>query len=147
MSGTRGQAIKAAILAALADAPGLEGVTVAYSAPTRDLPRECLYGGQIEMQQHISAGRTPDGHTTRDEEGVLEVHIRVEKLGGTEQETEIRATELGTALEEFLSLNTPVMAAGNLDASVEGYVLVSASDEDGATSLMTYRIATETTIQ
>src|SRR6185369_3055051 len=121
------------------------GVQVTY-APTRDMDRECVYGGQVEMQQHISAGRNSDGYTTRDETGVIEIHIRVTAPGSDQQVTEARAVELGTALEDFLSLNTPVIENGTLDASVEGYVLTSWADDDGATTIMTYRIGTETTI-
>lgn len=145
MSGTRGVAIKAAIMAALKGAPGLEGVQVTYS-PGRDMEREWVFGGSVEMSQTISAGRDADGHTTRDEKGVLEIHIQVRAPGADHETTEGRAVELGEALEDFLSLNTPDMPAGTLDASVEGYVLNSWFDDDAAITQMTYRIGTEMTI-
>ncbi len=145
MSGTLAVAIKTAIITALQAAPGLDGIQVEYS-DTRDMAREVVYGGQIEMTQRISGGRTADGHTTRDETGVLQLHLMVMKPGGTKQDTEARAVAIGAEVENFLALNTPTMPSGTLDASIEGYVITSWYDDDAANTLLTYRIGTSATI-
>lgn len=140
MATSNAQRVKAAIIGALADAPGLSGVQVAYSLP-RSPEREVVYGGGIDVDQKIGTGRSSEGNTTRDEDASIDLHVRVQLPGEDCEAVEARALELGEAVESHLALTTPDVL-GLLDASVSGYELVSGVDDDSAIAVLTYHIQT-----
>lgn len=145
MAASNAQAVKAAIITALQALQGttLAGVQVEYSFP-RDLMRECIYGGRIQGNQEIGAGRS-SGNTSRDERVVILLHLRVSKPGGTCADAEARALAIGAVVEGYLAANTP-SATGLLDASIDSFDLDSDIDDDGAYALLTYRIQTQSYI-
>lgn len=135
---SNGPAIKAALIAALSDAPGLDGVDVGYSW-TQAMGRECIYGGAVSVEQSISSGRDAEGNVTRDEDVTVNLHIRVSAIGDTNEAAELRAIEIGAALETYLALHMPDLP-GLLTVDVTGYDLASSFDDDGAFALCTYPV-------
>ena len=141
MTPSIGRAVKAAIITDLAAL--LTTIPVLYSLP-RDIPRQLVYGGRIDMDQRISAGRTSAGDTTRDEDGTIAVHIRTR---GTDAEAaEVAALSYGAYLEAYLAGTGPVVS-GLTNAEVDNYELVSGPDDEGFSALLTYRIGIRATIQ
>lgn len=148
MSGTVAAAAKAALLGTtnvLSALPGLAGVTIAYSAPTRDVPREVIYGGNLSGPVTLSAMR---GGTRmkRQEDLSLRLHIRVYEPGNaTTQATDARATAICTVVEEYIAANTTLGdVTGLLAATVESVSLDGWLDDDGATSVLDLSIALKT---
>jgi hypothetical protein len=111
---------------------------VEYSPPN-SVEREGLYGGRIDMAQEISAGRGSQGFTTRDEDGSIAFHYHSYLPGGTCEEAEERALEMGVDLEEVLALTTPDVPA-LLNASVTGYELTSYANDEAAWAVLTYQV-------
>lgn len=138
MSGTSVVVVKRALLAALQTA--LPGVQVLYSW-NGDAERECIYLGDAEFTQAYLAfaggGRVP-----RTENVSAVVHVSVVEPGGTEEDTEVRAAEIGTLLEHALAGN-PTQTAAALNFRVTGGDLVSGSDDENAISVLSYEVLAE----
>src|SRR5260221_68993 len=101
-------AVKAALITALAAAPDLSGIQVAYSRP-RDMERECIYGGHIAVTQAVDAGKDNSGSSPRTEVAHIDIHIRVAAIGDDVEAAEARAVELGAVIEAYLAVEVPIV--------------------------------------
>jgi hypothetical protein len=137
LSGTIAAAAKAALLGrngVLAGLSGLEGVAVGYDM-LRDAPREMVFGGDAEGSVQLSAFKG-GGRLKREENLSLVVEIRVHDKGQeTTEDTDVRAIEISTVIEEYIAANPKLGDLPNLlKATVDGVKLSSWLDDDGATS-------------
>lgn len=130
--------IKAAIIDALREAPGMGDVSVGYSWSAK-MGRECIYGGSISVTQKVSSGRDDEGNATRDETAIIDIHVRVGNIGEDNEAAETRAVEIGAALEAYLAVHTPSVP-GLLAIEVGGYALASSFDDQGAFALALYPV-------
>lgn len=146
MSGTSSVAVKRAVIAAVA--AGLAGqgengadVQVAYSWPGERAERECVYGGDIEFTQSpmTFAG---GGRTKRREVVSVQVHVAVTKPGTDNEETEVRAVEIGEALEHALAGN-PTQSGQALGFTVVAGELMSGFTDEDSISVLSYEVRVE----
>ncbi|WP_018658461.1 hypothetical protein [Actinomadura flavalba] len=125
-----------AVAAALADGGPLDGVQVAYAWPGRRMDRECVHGGAMDWE--TSPASLANGE---DVALVMDVHIVIVRPGGTVEETDARAAELGAALAAAVHADPSLGGQpGVLDAAVVGGDLDHGADDDSATSVLTQRI-------
>jgi hypothetical protein len=140
MAGTNAVAAKKAIIALLRAAPKLAGVQVAYSWPTRDAEREVISGGKFEFtQQREGYG------SAREENLTLDLFIVVRTPGGTVEDAETRAVELGSIVEDVVRANPHL--AGVKVAGVAGGDSNSGVDDDSAVCELAYHIACVSTLR
>lgn len=138
MSGTSVVVVKRALVAALQTA--LPGVQVLYSW-SGDAERECVYLGDAEFSQELLT--FAGGGRTRRREGVsAAVHVAVQMPGGTEEDTEARAVEIGTLLEHAIAGN-PTQTGAALNFTVTGGDMASGSDDESALSVLSYEVLAE----
>lgn len=143
MAGTHVVEVKKALVAGLqalaVDDGDLEGVTVEYAyKPDRTL-RERIYTGRA-TGQHEPANMHP-GRTSRDEQMTFELVIVVEKVGGSAEDAEDRAVEIGTVVEEYIGDNRKGFAGAEWMV-VEGTVdLVPMFNDSGALAVLTYTVS------
>lgn len=146
MAGTNVAAAKSALVDALVALTGtglaLDGVQVAYSFPGRTLQREVIYGGAAIGPVELSAMRGAAGRVKRVERPTLELHVLVTDPGhDTTRETDARASEIGAVVEELIAGDPTIGGlAGLKSAVVVGMELDGGADDDGAESILTYRI-------
>lgn len=143
MSGTRAAAAKARLLGAdglLQALPGLEDVTVAYSLP-RDVPREIVYGGPVAGEVSLATMRA-GGRIKRQEDLAMALVIRVNDPGrDTTEATDVRAVEIGTAIEEYIAGNPTLDDLPDLKlAAVQAVELDGWVDDDGATTILALQV-------
>ncbi len=153
MAGTNAVRIKKALFDALTDAPALEGVQVEYSYPGPHVDRELIHGGKIEGPQSYPVMRGGPGRKPRQENLTFKVHIVVSVPGATPYEVELRCTELGGELENFLAAN-PDLSGHLADIGRQviyggvTYVdLDSDSDDEGAIAVLTYDVTFESRLR
>ncbi len=145
MAGTNAAAAKKALIDALDALTGTGGsladVQVAYSFPGRTLQREVIYGGVAAGPLELSAMRG-SGRVKRIERPLLELHILVTDPGhDTTEVTDARAAEIGAVIEELLAADPTIGGVAGLKAAVAvGLELDGGVDDDGAESVLTYRI-------
>lgn len=122
--------------------PGLAGVQIAYNTPTRDVPREVVYGGDLSGPVSLSAMRG-SGRVKREESLSLRLHVRVNEPGNaTTQNTDARAVAICTAIEDYIAANTTLGGVTNLlGASVESVSLDGWIEDEGATSILDLSIS------
>lgn len=109
MAGTNAYAVKKALFDRLETASGtadsdLYQVQVDY-AWNGQAERERIYLGPVQIEQEFAALGRAGGRVSRDEWAVVSVFIEVMRPGATVQETDERAQELGTVLEELVAAN------------------------------------------
>ena len=140
MTGTSIVVVKRALVAALQTALAAEGVQVLYSW-TGEAERECVYLGDVEFTQEplTFAG---GGRTRRSEDVVAAVHVAVQIPGGTEEDVEARAVEIGTLLEHAIAGN-PTQTGAALQFTVTGGDMASGSDDESALSVLSYGVLAE----
>lgn len=140
MAGSVVVACKKALVALLAARPGLDGVQVAYSWPGDDLvERERVFMGRAR------GDHTPDGlkagRTFRNERATFDVEIQVEKVGGTPEEAEERASAIGKELEECVADNRTLGGVIGLNwAVMSSWTSTVLYNDKGSLAAMTYTI-------
>lgn len=119
------------VLAAL-----LSGVTVAYSEPTRDLPRELVYGGDVTGPVTLAAF-AGGSRIKRTEALTLLLHVRVYRPGATRETTDARAAAIGDVIGAYIAANWTLGGLSELlKATVDAIELTGWTDDDGAGSLL-----------
>lgn len=122
------------VLAAL-----LPGVTVAYAAPVRDIPRELVYGGTVIGPVEVAA-YAGGARIKRTEDLTLMIHIRVYKPGATREVTDGRAAEIADVISNYVAANWTLGDLPELKkAVVAGVETDGWTDDDGCGS--TYDMA------
>ena len=140
MPGTSAVAVKKAIIGLLADDPRLRGVQVAYSWPGRDAEREFICGGRFEFtQQREGYGRA------REENLTIDLFVTARKLGGTVEDAETRAVELGAIVEDVIGANPHLV--GVKVAGIAGGDSNSGFDDDTAVCELAYHVACVSTLR
>lgn len=150
MAGTNVVAAKKALIAKIAalDLGGDQagGVQVAYSWPGRNAEREVVHGGLATFDQNPLAFRA-GGRCPRQEDVTVEIHVAIALPGGTEEDVDTRAVEIGTVIEEAIAADPTLADAPDLKiARVDGGELESGFNDDGASALLTYRIILKSTL-
>lgn len=141
MAGTNAVAFKKALFDALAEAPALEGVQVSYGYPGDDAERELIHGGRVEGPQSYATIRGGGGRFPRDEELTVKVNIVVTKPGADPYEVELRATELGTVVEELLAGDPDLTGlTGIVYSGIANLFVDSDVDDDGAFGLLVFDV-------
>lgn len=139
MAGTNAVAAKQALVAKLAALPGLSGVQVAYSWPGSRAERECVHGGKVTFDQNPAAYRG-GGRQPRNEDVTVLIHVVVHKPGATVEDTDTRAVEIGTVIEDAVAADPTLSGATNLKiARIDGGELDHEFDDDSAASVLDYR--------
>jgi hypothetical protein len=133
---TRAAAVKAALLArfaeGLAAAAETRLVQVGYAFPG-DIERECVYFGSSRF------ARRRAGLGFDEESLTVNVHVFVRLPGGTVEETDRRAVEIGGFLEDMLT-SAPSLPGvdGVMFSAVESGELDGGFEDDAAVSLLDY---------
>jgi hypothetical protein len=150
MAGTNVVAAKKALIAKIAalDLGGEQagGVQVAYSWPGRNAEREVVHGGLSTFDQNPLAFRA-GGRCPRQEDVTVEIHVAVTIPGGSEEDVDTRAAEIGTVIEDAIAADPTLADALNLKiARVDGGELESGFNDDAAAAVLTYRIILKSTL-
>ncbi len=135
MTGTSVIEVKRALVAGIAAA--LPDVKVAYSWPGRTADRECIYMGDAEFTQKPLTFRRRGQPLTRDELVTVDVVVIVVLPGGTQEDVEARAVELGEQLEDLLAVDPHLVG---LAALVTGGDLISGFNDDEVSAILTYQV-------
>jgi hypothetical protein len=140
VSGSVAAAAKAKLVGTgnvLSGLTGLELFTVAYTPPTRDIPRLLIYGGKVSGPVQLAAmmGGT---RIKRTEELNLTLHIRVFEPGhATSEATDIVAAAASTVIENYIAANPTLGGVASLQiAKVESYELEGWSVDEGSCSVV-----------
>lgn len=141
MAGTNAVAAKAALRTLLAAAPGFVGVQVAYSAP-RDMAKESVWalddiGGPVTLAA-FQGGTGVALKRQEDLSGAWVIHVRGD--GRTVEANETRAAALGAVFEGVVATNPTLGVAGLKLAQISSFAMVSAPDDEGVTTQITYTI-------
>lgn len=107
MAGTNAVAVKKAVFDRLTAASALQTsplyqVQIDY-AWIGHADRERIYGGRVPFEQEFAALGRASGRVSRNELATVTLFIEVIKPGATVEETDQRATELGTVVEELIA--------------------------------------------
>ncbi len=140
MAGTNAVACKRELFRRLAAAPRLKGVQVAYAFPGRDIQRECIYGGGARTTQEFAAASP--ARKPRNETALVDVHVWVRLPGGSVEDADARAMEIGVVVEELLADDVnlggavPGLAFGGVN-SIDGDYM---ADDDAVTVIWSYQL-------
>jgi hypothetical protein len=142
VSGTAAVRFKKALAAAVDALPGMEGVKVGYGWDVigREQPREVVYFGRAEWDAEPLTFAPAGGRYGREENGVVQMYVAVRIPGGTQEDAETRAVEIGTVFEEWLATNPSVGLPDVKLGHVEGGLADSDPDDEGTTGLVNYRV-------
>lgn len=123
-------------------APLLTGVTVAYSAPLRDIPRELVYAGSVSGPVELRA-MAGGARLRRSENVTLQVFVRVYEPGvDNTQTTDARAVAIGDVIANYIATNPTLGDLTDLKlAQVSGVDLDGWIDDDGAGSVLTIAVS------
>lgn len=143
MAGTNAVAARQAVIAKIRalEIPAAGGgtVQVAYAWPGNAAEREVVHGSNPVTFDQAPAAFRGGGRCPRDEEVTVPVCVVVRALGGDVEETDVRAAEIGTVIEEDVAADPTLADAPNLKlARIDGGDLVHDFDDDGAVSVLTY---------
>jgi len=142
MAGSNAITIKRALIDYLGRAPRLQGVQIAYAFPGRTLARECIYAGGVRCEQQLVPIDRPTVRRPRAETATLTLVIQVRIPGGTLAETDARADELLTVIDELFA--DDVTLGGTVGSLAYGGVtageLTYAPDDDAAVSRLTITV-------
>lgn len=150
MAGTNAVLIKKALFDALAEAPELEDVQVSYGYPGPHVDRKLIHGGKVEGSQRYPVMRGGGGRHPRTETLTFKVHIVVSIPGDTVYDVELKCTELGTVLEEWLAAKPdlgPSAPEGLLFGGLSYVDLDSDADDEGAIGVLTYDVTFESRLR
>jgi hypothetical protein len=121
-------------------APLLQGVQVVYSAPTKDVKRELVYGGQVAGPVELKAF-AGGARVKRSETLTLALHIRVYRPNSTSEATDARAVEIGDVIANYIAANWTLGGLTELiRATVDGVELDNWTDDDGSGSILTLAV-------
>ncbi len=120
--------VKSAIINKLRLKPALAGVQIAYGWPGDALEKESIWVGKVSGNVKIAVMSA--GRKYRDDMFDVTVFISAGLEGGTEEETEARATVLLAALEDVLA-DDPSLG------SIAGLIDAELSSVDGPHSMLT----------
>lgn len=120
----------------------LPGVTVAYSDPSRDEPRESVYGGSVVGPVALAAFASAGGRMRRTEELTLRLVVRVYEPGHkTTEATDARAVEIADVITGYIATNWTLGDLAELKkATVDAVDLDGWLDDAGAGSVLTISI-------
>jgi hypothetical protein len=141
MAGTNALAYKQALVAAAASAPivAADGIQVEYDWPGR-VERELIHGGRVEGTQSYPVSRGGGGRMPRDEELQVDLNVVVASPGTTPEETETRAVQIGTEIENWLAEHLDLGGiSGVIYSGVVGVEMETSVDDDGTITVLTYR--------
>lgn len=131
MAGSNAVAVKVALAGLIRVAVNPVRVDTAYNA--RDMEREYVYFGHVTGQMEPMVFRAGI-RLVREEELLIPVHIEVSRPAATTDDTDTRALQIGTMIEESLAAD-PTQAAlsvtGLMAAWVSGFTLTSFYASDG----------------
>lgn len=132
--------LRKALVSGLSAREGLADVQVSYGWPGDDVVEtESIYLNRPRGSHKPANLRA--GRVHRDEAATLDIVIRVEKRGGTSEEADERALELGTEVEEYLADNADSLdVTGLLWIVVEGWELWNGYNDTGRLSELTYTL-------
>jgi len=105
----------------------MAGVKVSYADPGERALKENLWFGRIYDNEHEPVALKV-GRRRREENFTAEVFVEVMGTRLTPERTEVRAMELGTALEEYLADNP------KLDGTIEGLLFAVVSGMELSTT-------------
>jgi len=142
MTGINVVAGKLALVAALTDE--LPDCTVGYSyvGKVHAGARDYVYlGTSTEAEVALAAFRNDSGRYRRQEEAPVEVCINITRKGeSTVEASEVRATEVGALIEDYLASNPTLGVPGLLIAKIFGFKLNSTADDDGTYTNLDYSV-------
>ncbi len=120
MAGTNAIAVKKELFRRLALESGLSGVQVVYLLPPRDIQREAVYGGKITGPVEQAAMRPAAARSIREEQPLINVHIRVLGEGVLDSTSEERAGVLAGVVFDMVAADPRLAGAvaGLLDLAV-----------------------------
>jgi hypothetical protein len=102
------------LIAELTDDERFQGVLVTDFYPAGDQTIECVWFGDADIETDIP---TFKAGTKRSEETItLPIVIEVRKLGETQRQVDLRATEIAAAVDEFLR-SDPQLSDAYLDTN------------------------------
>jgi hypothetical protein len=140
MAGTNAVVAKRALVALMQAAPGLEGVQVTYGFPKEPL-REFVYCGRASSTVSPLRFRANGARLPRDEELTVDLIVTVIAPGGTTEDAEARAVEIGTVVEEAIALDTQLsQMPGLMIALVTGGTLDGDFDDEEAGARLIYQV-------
>lgn len=120
--------------------PSIDPVPLAYSEPARDLETEHAWFGDIKGPMRLLAFKTATARIGREHELTVPLHIRVVARGGTAEDADTRAEELGDAVINQLAAD-PQLGGRVLLAQVTNTELSSGVNDEEAISVHTITIA------
>lgn len=142
MAGSLVVAVKQALIDALqgmtGDAEDLEGVAVRYAYRSDTSERERIWTGRARATHTPSSLKS--GRMFRDEDMTFDLTIVVEKVGGTAEDAEDRAIEIGTVVEEYIADNKTLGVAGVKWVRVASAELTPLMNDRGAMAELVYSI-------
>jgi hypothetical protein len=146
MAGTNIVAARIALIAAIGDLSGLDGVSVSYSyvAKYADLGnREYIFGGPKSDAAIALSAMQDSGRIKRDEEPTWSLHLRVVKPGQTDtQAGDERVVALGAEVENYVAANPrlDLTVTGLRLCKITGFTLQSWTDEKQSYSELDYSL-------
>lgn len=120
----------------------LPGVKVSYSDPSRDEPREAVYGGSVAGPVRLAAFAGAGGRVRRTEELTLQLHVRVYIPGKkTCEASDARAVAIGDVICNYIAANWTLGDLPDLKkATVDAVDLDGWLDDTGAGSTLTISV-------
>ena len=121
----------------------LTGVQVEYSWPGASAERECVHLGRATWDTEQLAMRG-GGRMPRKEQLNVDLFVIVVLPGGTVQEAEDRATQIGGAIEDIIAADTTLSqpsSTGLLLAGISGGEIDHDTTDDEAIAAIQYRVA------
>lgn len=135
-------AARLVLLQALRDASIADEVGYSYVGKTDAGSREYIFGGSRSDGSVTLSAMAGGERIKREESAEWNLHIQVVIPGEeTHEASDARATEIGTAVENFLASNWTLGVAGLMKVTVTGWTLVGGNDDDGARSTLTYSLS------
>lgn len=139
MAGSLVVACKQALVDLLDGQAGLTGVQVSYGWPGEAAQKELIFCGRVRSEHGTAALRT--GRRFRNESGSFLVVVHVKTAGGTPEEAEERALELGTAVEECVADNKTLGGVPGLNSAViEDMEMTNGITDTGAVAVLEYSL-------
>lgn len=131
-------AAKRALLSLVADIPALQGVQRQYEYNVRTAEREVVFCGSAEFDRDQA-----DMATGRSQDLTVALHVLVTALGGSAEDAEDRAEEIGGLIEDALAADNRLTdrgVPGLLQATIAGGQIQPAQNDDGAIAELVYRV-------
>jgi len=130
-------AAKRALLSLVADIPALQGVQRLYEW-TGKAEREVIFCASVEFDRDAA-----DMGTGRSQDLTVALHVLVTLPGGSAEDAEDRAEEIGGLIEDALAKDNRLTdrgVPGLLEATIAGGQMQPAANDDGAIAELVYRV-------